>query len=881
VQKEFVERGMVADLNVHWTTAKDGELQPHAHIMLTMREVVPGRDGHPEEGHFGRKVVAWNDRALLVSWRQAWAEMANARLAELGHEVRIDHRSYAEQGIALEPQNKIGPAGARREERGLPAERLVDHVEIARRNGEKIIAEPATALEAITRQQATFTRRDLARFVNARTADRDQFEQAMAKVEAAPELVALGRDGRGQERFSTREMLAIEQRMESAAASMAERRGHRVHGATVGGVLLRASLEGLQLSDEQREAYRHVTAARDFAVVVGFAGTGKSVMFAVARAAWEAAGYNVRGAALSGIAAENFEAGSGIASRTLASLEYGWKEGRDALTGRDVLVIDEAGLVGSRQMERVLSAAEAAGAKVVLVGDPEQLQAIEAGAAFRALAARNGAAELSDIRRQRVDWQREASRELATGRTAEALDRYDAAGMVHAAETREAAKSALVAGWDAVRRQSPQTTQFILTYTNPDVRELNGLARGLMRQSGALHGVDQVVNTEFGARPFAAGDRLMFRRNERALGAGVIGSGVAVKNGTLGTVLEVAAGGERLTVRLDRGGGPGGPGGAGEQQQGREAVREVTFAVRDYAHFDHGYAATIHKAQGVTVDRMHVLASGYMDRHAAYVALSRHRDGVALHYGQDQFGDKAALAQTLGRERLKDSSLDYAGRSGPGQGGPDKDAGALARDFAERRGLDPLHPVSEIVVNKPVPAPAPARVVITEAQIAAGRAAFMARYEAHRQKQEQQQQQAVMARDARAQGLVASWDRLSQDYRQALPGLQADPRRFGAARTELLKFGEGLREQPDLVQVLRERGAEFGVDKRQTLSRVLADAQPQRVLVGMMDSAETRVRGELQQAAAKPAARAEAPEPTRGGHGRGRDHDRGPELILE
>ncbi len=123
----------------------------------------------------------------------------------------------------------------------------------------------------------------------------------------------------------------------------------------------------------------------------------------------------MRGAALSGIAAEGLEAGAGIASRTLASLEFAWKDGRDQLTARDVLVVDEAGMIGSRQMERVLSAAQAAGAKVVLVGDPEQLQAIEAGAAFRALAERHGAAEITTVRRQREDWQREATRELATG----------------------------------------------------------------------------------------------------------------------------------------------------------------------------------------------------------------------------------------------------------------------------------------------------------------------------------------------------------------------------------------------------------------------------------------------------------------------------------
>ena len=140
-------------------------------------------------------------------------------------------------------------------------------------------------------------------------------------------------------------------------------------------------------------------------------------------------------------------------------------------------MIDEAGLVGSRQMERVLSHAAEAGAKVVLVGDPEQLQAIEAGAAFRALSERHGAAEITQVRRQQQAWQREATKELATERTAAALERYEQAGMVHAHATRDEAKAALVAGWDAARRAEPEQSQVMLAYTRADVRDLNELAR--------------------------------------------------------------------------------------------------------------------------------------------------------------------------------------------------------------------------------------------------------------------------------------------------------------------------------------------------------------------------------------------------------------------
>ncbi|HQT54699.1 MAG TPA: Ti-type conjugative transfer relaxase TraA, partial [Phenylobacterium sp.] len=558
VQQEFVDRGMVADLNVHWDIGPDGQAKPHAHVMLSMREVKP--DG---EGAFGKKVREWNSTDLLTGWREAWAEHVNTRLAELDIDARIDHRTLEAQGIDLEPQHKIGPAGARRLDRGEDAERALDHREIARRNGEKIIAEPGVALDAITRQQSTFTDHDLARFVHRHTDDADQFGQAMSAVKTSPELVALGQDGAGRERFSTREMLSVEQRLERSAEQIAGRGQHRVSPASRDVALAASEGRGLALAGSQRDALDHITRREDLALVVGYAGTGKSAMLGVAREAWEAQGYQVRGAALSGIAAESLEGGSGISSRTIASLEHGWAQGRDVLTARDVL--DEAGMIGSRQMERVLSAADAAGAKVVLVGDAEQLQAIEAGAAFRALTERHGAAEITEIRRQREGWQREATRELATGRTGAALDRYEAAGMVRGHETREAARSALVDGWDSVRRARPEASQVMLAHTRADVAELNQLARGRMRDAGGL-GADHVVQTERGERAFAAGDRVMFLRNERSMG---------VKNGSLGTVERIEGSG--LPVRLD---------GADR--------REVRFDLKDYAHIDHGYASTIH-----------------------------------------------------------------------------------------------------------------------------------------------------------------------------------------------------------------------------------------------------------------------------------------------
>src|SRR3546814_631242 len=382
---------MGADLNVHWDMGKDGQPKPHAHVMLSMREISP--DG------FGKKVVEWNSTALLKEWREAWADHVNQRLAELDIDARTDHRTLAAQGIDLEPQHKIGPAASRmpeqgieaervedharidREtgkkiiaqpsnpmdantrqkdelppthhrtlaaqgidlepqhkigpaasrmpEQGLEAERVEDHARIARENGEKIIARPEIALDAITRQQATFTRRDLAQFAFRHSDGKDQFDQVMSAVRTSPELVALGKDGRGEDRFTSRDMIDTEQRLSQAGDRLADRAGHGLSAASQMGGRDTAESGSLALGSQQKDALAHITGKNDLAIVVGYAGTGKSTMLGVARDEWERAGYQVRGAALSGIAAEGLEGGSGIQSRTIASMEYQWDQGRE------------------------------------------------------------------------------------------------------------------------------------------------------------------------------------------------------------------------------------------------------------------------------------------------------------------------------------------------------------------------------------------------------------------------------------------------------------------------------------------------------------------------------------------------------------------------
>ena len=656
VRGEFVDRGMIADLNVHWDMAEDGNPKPHAHVMLTMRAV--------DENGFGPKVRDWNRTEMVERWRERWAGLANERLAELDIDARIDHRSLERQGIALEPQSQIGAPAKRIEDRGIEgegaetADRAELHREIARGNGERIIADPSVALDVITYQQSTFTKRDMAKFAHRHSDGIDQFNEVIDAMRSAPDLVELGKDARGEDRFTTRAMIEVEQRLHRAAELMAERERHEVRGVDREAALALAERRGLVLSGEQADALAHVTDGRDLGVVVGHAGTGKSALLWVAREAWEAAGYEVLGVALSGIAAKNLESGSGISSRTIASMEHGWEQGRDGLSSHDVLVIDEAGMVGTRQLERVLSHAAEAGAKVVMVGDPQQLQAIEAGAAFRSIHERHGGAQIGEVRRQREDWQRNATRDVATGRTGHALEAYRSRGMVHESQTRERARGDLIDRWDRDRQSAPERSRIILTHTNDEVRTLNEAARERMREAGDL-GNDTQVAVERGARNFASGDRVMFLQNERGLG---------VKNGTLGTIEQAST--QSMTVQTDDG-------------------RSVRFDLKDYNRIDHGYAATIHKAQGMTVDRTHLLATPGMDAHGSYVALSRHRDGVDLHYGRDDFANQDRLVRTLSRDRAKDMASDYE-RADP------------AQSYAERRGITFRERVTEIV-RKVVP----------------------------------------------------------------------------------------------------------------------------------------------------------------------------------
>ncbi len=683
LMRDFVEqhirsKGMVADWVYH-----DAPGNPHVHLMTTLRPLtedgfgakkvaVVGPDGNAVRNDAGKIVYElWaGSTDDFNSFRDGWFACQNRHLALAGLDIRVDGRSFEKQGIDLKPTIHLG-VGTKAVERKadsaskpLELERL--ELQDARRaeNARRIDRNPKLVLDLITREKSVFDERDVAKILYRYIDDTALFQSLMVRIILHPDTLRLEREriefasgSRMPAKYTTRDMIRLEAEMANCAIWLSQRSSHGVRDAVLAATFKRHD----RLSDEQRTAIEHVVGAERIAAVVGRAGAGKTTMMRAAREAWEAAGYRVVGGALAGKAAEGLGKEAGIVSRTLSSWELRWNQGRDQLDSKTVFVLEEAGMVSSRQMALFVEAVTKAGAKLVLIGDPEQLQPIEAGAAFRAIADRIGYAELETIYRQREQWMRDASLDLARGKVDKAVDAYRANGKVIGWNLKADAVDNLLAAWD--RDYDPAKTSLILAHLRRDVRMLNQMARIKLIERGALD-KGTMFKTADGDRNFAVGDQIVFLKNEGSLG---------VKNGMLAKVVETAAG--RITAQVGDG----------------EHARQVLVEQRFYNNLDYGYATTIHKSQGATVDRVKVLASLSLDRHLTYVAMTRHREDLAVYYGRRSFAKNGGLIQILSRRNAKETTLDY-------------EKGVFYRQalrFAEARGLNIVSVARTLLRDRP------------------------------------------------------------------------------------------------------------------------------------------------------------------------------------
>ena len=339
---------------------------------------------------------------------------------------------------------------------------------------------PALVLSHISKTKAQFCRVEVLRDLVKRMDDPMALSQAADAALASPEVVRLPDDGKPL--FTTRAYQEAEASLHATTQSMAETCGFATSDAHIAQAMkmqdrqLRKAFGG-RLSDEQRQALHHILGKDQLACVVGLAGAGKSTMLATAAEAWRRQGVTVHGAALAGKAADGLEEASDIPSRTLASLETSWENGYEPIARGDVLVVDEAGMIGTRQLGRIAAKINEIGAKLVLVGDPDQLQPIEAGTPFRDVVDRIGAARLSEIHRQRDDWQKQASCELAEGKINEAVQSYEEHKAVTRKRSRDEALEALVETYAMDAAADGNSTRLAFAHRRKDVHALNQAIR--------------------------------------------------------------------------------------------------------------------------------------------------------------------------------------------------------------------------------------------------------------------------------------------------------------------------------------------------------------------------------------------------------------------
>lgn len=447
VQDQICGRGMAAQLNFHFDVdPKTGKDKPHCHVVVPTRRL-------GEKGMDSKKEEAWNKKEFLLDLRVQWQEYSNFHLKLHGHDVRIDHRSYHERGIEIEPQPKMGKNLWEIERRIQALEGSDIHTPITDkakafhecklRNLYRIMRRPEVVLEIVSKHNATFMWADVQKVLHRYVDEEVLFQRLESKLKNSHELLVLRAEGVEGEKaiYTTRTLLEAEKSLIKAADTLGASPSHKVKDDTIQQAISKAN-QDLQmfggLSSDQIKAITHLTEEGQLKCVVGIAGAGKTTALGVCHDIWKTEGYAVYGLAPTGKAAQNLETKSleqsGIPSMTLHKFLKSYEEGRCQYNPNSVLVLDEAGMVDIERFEQLLGTVKQLGIKLIVVGDGAQLQPVEAGPAFRLVTQRLGKSELNTVLRQKEEWQREATVLFGKQDTQAAIQKYMDKGHVHIVE---------------------------------------------------------------------------------------------------------------------------------------------------------------------------------------------------------------------------------------------------------------------------------------------------------------------------------------------------------------------------------------------------------------------------------------------------------------
>jgi ATP-dependent exoDNAse (exonuclease V) alpha subunit len=420
-----------------------------------------------------------------------------------------------------------------------------------------------------------------------------------------------------------------------------------------------------ELSGEQRHAISHLCSGSDIRILNGKAGTGKTTLLKVVAEAYQEAGYEVMGTSFQGKAVEIMEQEIGITCKTLDSFMHTWTQhqtqknlvesgrlwGRPYIyafnrmkeletsrfSSKNVIIVDEANMIGGRLWEPFLKETAEKGAKVLIVQDPAQIKSRDPGDYGRLFAERYGFVETTEVVRQRVEWQRECSKVLNDHHVLDGLKPYYDKGHLTWFNTGEEVTYTLAKSYVNDHLESPHQSRIALAYRNAEVYELNQAIRGFLKEHGQLQDTFQIHGQEY-----AIGDRIRFTQNDnhgRYVTNITEGQFKGVKNGTFGTIEAYDPTRSELTVKLT----------------GNRCVR---FDTREYTHITHGYAMGIHKSEATTFDKSFVSLDPLLEPSTLLVAMTRHREDIHVYVNREQFIDFKHVVDRIGRVSLKETVQD-------------------------------------------------------------------------------------------------------------------------------------------------------------------------------------------------------------------------------
>ena len=623
-------------------TSRAGDPQLHTHAVVANTARADGRWSaldarglyrqQKTAGYLYKAALRYElSRSLGVSWGPV--EKGSAEITGVPTGV-LEHFSRRRREIVeyLAEEGRCSPAAAeiaaletrKRKDYAVPVDRMrerwraraAEHGLSARALGrvrdrpwrERIpidlhLAAPTVAgVTGVTREHASFDRRDAIRAwceQHAQGATVERIEELTDRWLASRYTVKLSDDdGLRGARYSTPQML----RAETELLTDARERTTTAVAVADASAVDAALAERPELTSEQQYLVRALTTAGDGVHVVRApAGTGKTYALEAAHAAWKHSGLRTQGCALSARAARELQEQTAIPSQTIHQLRADISQYVD--TPPDVLIVDEAGMVGTRDLHALSSHAREHRIKLVLVGDDRQLPEIEAGGAYHALARQQGALQLSEVKRQREAWDREAVTQLRDGDRDAWATAYREHDRIVSEPTAGRLRARLVADWWQTSKDGSDTV--MIAHRRADVADLNQRARRRMRDQGRLGPVE--IHTP--QRSFAQGDQVICRRNERQFD---------LVNGTRGEVTALDAPTGRLTIT---------------DPNGHE--HNVDRRYLDAGHLDHAYATTAHALQGATVDHALVLGSEDLYQQWGYTALSRHRHSARFYLHAD------------------------------------------------------------------------------------------------------------------------------------------------------------------------------------------------------------------------------------------------------